>query len=101
MPTLQEVTPYLLVALVIISIGGSVSYIGSSAGNANVRNELQKHMAVITAINVLLSIAIGTLLYYYVTGNTSSFIPVTIFMLSFNIFMTIMCVSVTALQKIS
>ena len=101
MPTLQEATPYLLVALVIISIGGSVSYIGSSAGNANVRNELQKHMAVITAINVLLSIAIGTLLYYYVTGNTSSFIPVTILMLSFNIFMTIMCVSVTALQKIS
>ena len=101
MPTLQEATPYLLVALVIISIGGSVSYIGSSAGNANVRNELQKHMAVITAINVLLSIAIGTLLYYYVTGNTSSFIPVTIFMLLFNIFMTIMCVSVTALQKIS
>jgi hypothetical protein len=101
MPTLQEATPYLLVALVIISIGGSVTYIGSSAGNSDVRNELQKHMAVITSINVLLSMVIGTLLYYYVTGNTSSFIPVTIFMLSFNIFMTIMCVSVTALQKIS
>ena len=101
MPTLQEITPYLLVTLVIISIGGSVAYIGSASGNSDSRNELQKHMAVLTSVNILLSMVIGTLLYYYVTGNKSSFIPVTMFMLSLNIFMTIMSVSVAALQQIS
>ena len=98
---LKESIPYILTLFTLASVVGSVVYIGLSAGNADSRNELQKHVAVLTTTNLLISILMGFLLYYYVTANPSSFIPFTLFILSFNMFLGIMSISIAVLQQIT
>jgi len=98
---LKDSIPYILTALVLGSVTGSVVYIGLSAGNSDSRNELQKHVAILTTVNLLTSIFMGFLLYYYVTATPASFIPFTLFFLSFNMFLGILSVSIAVLQQIS
>ncbi len=101
MATLKEAVPYILLVLVLASVIGSVAYIGMSAGNPDTRNELQKHVAILTTVNLLTTILLGFLLYYYITMNQSAFLPFTIFMTSFNMFLGIMSVSIAVLQQIN
>jgi hypothetical protein len=101
MASLKEAVPYILLILVLASVTGSVAYIGMSAGNPDTRNELQKHVAILTTVNLLVTILLGFLLYYYITMNQSSFLPFTIFMTSFNMFLGIMSVSVAVLQQVN
>jgi hypothetical protein len=101
MVTLKETIPYILLVLVLASVAGSVAYIGMSAGNSDTRNELQKHVAILTTVNLLTSVLLGFLLYYYILMNSSSFFPFTIFMLTFNMFLGIMAVSVAVLQQVN
>jgi len=98
---LKDSIPYILTFLVLASVTGSVVYIGLSAGSSDSRNELQKHVAILTTVNLLTAIFMGFLLYYYVTANPSSFIPFTLFILSFNMFLGIMSTSIAVLQQIS
>lgn len=100
MVSLKETAPYILVALILLSVGGSVGYIGMSAGKPDTRNELQKHVAILTTVNLLTCILLGFLLYYYILMNNSAFLPFTIFMLTFNMFLGIMSVSIAVLQQI-
>lgn len=101
MTTLKELIPYGLLVLVLASVTGSVAYIGMSAGNPDTRNELQKHVAILTTVNLLTSLLLGFLLYYYVLMNQASFLPVTLFMLTFNMFLGIMSVSIAVLQQLN
>jgi hypothetical protein len=101
MASLKEAVPYILLVLVLASVTGSVAYIGMSAGNPDTRNELQKHVAILTTVNLLTSIFMGFLLYYYVLMNQSSFMPFTIFLLTFNMFLGILSVSIAVLQQIN
>lgn len=98
---LRDSVPYLLLVLVLASVAGSVGYIGMSAGNTDTRNELQKHVAILTTVNILTCILLGFLLYYYVLANPSSFFPFTMFLLTFNLFLGIMSVSIAVLQQVS
>jgi hypothetical protein len=101
MASFQDSVPYLLVGLVLVSVAVSVIYIGMSAGNSDTRNELQKQIGILTGTNVLTVIFLGFLMYYYVLSNTQMFLPFTIFMMSFNLFLGIMSVSIAVLQQLS
>ena len=101
MPSVQDSVPYVLVGLVLVSVAVSVIYIGMSAGNSDTRNELQKQVSILTAANVITIIFLGFLMYYYVLSNTQMFVPFTIFMMSFNLFLGIMAVSICVLQQFS
>jgi hypothetical protein len=101
MPSVQDSVPYVLVGLVLVSVAVSVIYIGMSSGNSDTRNELQKQISILTAANVITTIFLGFLMYYYVLSNTQMFVPFTIFMMSFNLFLGIMAVSIGVLQQFS
>lgn len=98
---LTRATPYILVTLVLASVAASVGYIGYSAGNPDTRNEIQKHIAILTSVNILTSLFLGFLLYYYVLSSPGSFLPLTIVMMTFNMFLGIMGVSISVLQQSS
>lgn len=100
MGNFSDYIPYLLVGLVLISVSVSVIYIGMSAGNSDTRNELQKQISILTATNVITVIFLGFLMYYYLLSNTQAIIPFTVFMLSFNLFLSIMSVSISVLQQL-
>ena len=97
----QDSLPYVLVGLVLVSVSVSVIYIGMSAGNSDTRNELQKHIGILTATNIVTVVFLGFLLYYYLISNTQMILPFTVFMSSFNLFLGIMAVSVSVLQQLS
>ena len=101
MVALRDIIPYILLVLVLASVTGSVAYIGMSAGNPDTRNELQKHVAILTTVNLLTCILLGFLLYSYILMNQASFLPFTIFMLTFNMFLGIMSVSIAVLQQLN
>lgn len=101
MGNFSDYIPYILVGLVLISVSVSVIYIGMSAGNSDTRNELQKQISILTATNVITVIFLGFLMYYYLLSNTQAIIPFTVFMLSFNLFLSIMSVSISVLQQLS
>jgi hypothetical protein len=101
MANLSQSVPYLLVGLVFVSVASSVIYIGMSAGNSDTRNELQKQVAILTGTNVLTSIFLGFLLYYYLMSNIDMLVPFTAFMVTFNLFLGIMAVSISVLQQLS
>lgn len=98
---IKEFIPYILVGVVLASVATSIGYIGYNSGNPDTRNEIQKHIAILTSVNLLISIFLGFLLYYYVLSSPSSFLPLTIVMLTFNLFLGIMAVSVAVLQQSS
>lgn len=98
---LKDAIPYILLVLVLVSVAGSVIYIGLSAGNPDTRNELQKNVAILTSVNLLTTVLMGFLLYYYILTHQDSFFPFTIFMLTFNMFLGIMSVSIAVLQQIN
>ncbi len=97
----QDSLPYVLTGLVLLSVAVSVIYIGMSAGNSDTRNELQKHIGILTATNVVTVFFLGFLMYYYLTSNTQMLLPFTVFMTTFNLFLGIMAVSVSVLQQLS
>ena len=97
----QDYIPYILVGLVLISVSVSVIYIGMSAGNSDTRNELQKQISILTGTNVLTVIFLGFLMYYYLMSNSQMILPFTVFMLTFNLFLSIMSVSISVLQQLS
>jgi hypothetical protein len=101
MASMQDSVPYILVGLVLVSVAVSVIYIGMSAGNSDTRNELQKQISILTGTNVITVIFLGFLMYYYVISNTQMFLPFTIFMMTFNLFLGIMAVSISVLQQLS
>lgn len=98
---LTDLVPYLLLFLVLASVATTVIYLGVNAGNVDVKNEVQKHIAVLTVTNLLTSIFLGFLLYYYILSNPASFMPFTLFMLVFNMFLGIMSVSIAVLQQVA
>ena len=97
----QDYIPYILVGLVLLSVSVSVIYIGMSAGNSDTRNELQKQISILTGTNVLTVIFLGFLMYYYLMSNSQMILPFTVFMLTFNLFLSIMSVSISVLQQLS
>lgn len=98
---LKEATPYVLVSVVLISVAISLSFIGKSSGNANTRNELQKQVGILTTVNLLACLILGVLLYYYIQINADSFVPFTIIMVTFNLFLSIMATSIAVLVQSS
>lgn len=101
MAGLQDSLPYILVGLVLVSVAASVVYIGMSAGNSDTRNELQKQVAILTGTNSVAVIFLGFLLYYYIMSNIQMLVPFTVFLLTFNLFLSIMAVSISVLQQLS
>ena len=98
---IKEAVPYLLVGVVLISIAVSLSFIGKSSGNANTRNELQKQVGILTTVNLLACLILGVLLYYYIQINADAFVPFTIIMITFNLFLSIMSTSIAVLVQSS
>jgi hypothetical protein len=97
----KEAVPYLMLIAVLTSVGITVGYIGFAAGTSDSRNELQKHIAVLTATNMFVVLVLGVLYYYYVQMNTAAFVPMTILIVSFTLFLAIMSVSIAVLQQVS
>ena len=97
----QDSLPYVLVGFVLVSVAVSVIYIGMAAGNSDTRNELQKHIGILTATNIITVFFLGFLMYYYLLSNTQMILPFTVFISSFNLFLGIMAVSVAVLQQLS
>lgn len=100
MPGLSEYTPYILVAIVLILIGGSVIYVASQVGTNDTRNELQKSVAVLAIGNTVGSVVLGYMLYDYMTRNASSALPLIAIMFMFSTFLSIMSLSISIIQKI-
>lgn len=99
---IKQLLPYMLIGIILTSVAVSVGYIGYSAsGNQNNRNELQKHVAILTTVNLLTAIFLGVLFYYYIQMNSASFVPFTIIMMTFNLFLSIMSVSIAVLTQSS
>ncbi len=98
---LKEATPYILIFIVLLSVAASLGYIGSQAGNSNTRNEIQKQVGILATTNALVAIFLGILLYYYVQINPESFVPFSIIMLTFNLFLSIMSTSIAVLVQSS
>ena len=98
---LRELVPYLLLFLVLGSVASTVIYLGVNAGNVDVKNELQKHIAILTVTNMLTVIFLGFLLYYYILSNPASFFPFALFLIIFNMFLSIMSVSIAVIQQIA
>lgn len=101
MAGIQDSVPYILVGLVLVSVAVSVIYIGMSAGNSDTRNELQKQISILTGTNIITVIFLGFLMYYYLVSNTQMLLPFTVFVMSFNLFLGIMSVSISVLQQLS
>jgi hypothetical protein len=101
MAGIQDSIPYILVGLVLVSVAVSVIYIGMSAGNSDTRNELQKQISILTGTNIITVIFLGFLMYYYLVSNTQMLLPFTVFVMSFNLFLGIMSVSISVLQQLS
>jgi len=101
MASFQEYLPYLLVGVVLIGVATSVIYMGMSAGSSDTRNELQKQIGILTGTNVVTVLFLGFLIYYYIMSNVQMLIPFTVFMLTFNLFLGIMAVSIAVLQQLS
>lgn len=99
--SLTQYIPYVLLVVVLGSVAATVTYLGVNAGNVDVKNELQKHIAILTVTNLLTVVFLGFLLYYYVLSNPGSFFPFTICLLIFNMFLSIMSVSIAVLQQIA
>ena len=97
----MNIIPIVLVLVVLLSVAFSVSYIGMSAGSSDTRNELQKQVGILTAVNSITVIILGFLMYYYILGNPSSFVQFTVIMLTFVLFMSIMAVSISVLQQMN
>jgi hypothetical protein len=97
----MNIIPIILVLVVLLSVAFSVTYIGLSAGSSDTRNELQKQVGILTAVNSVTVIVLGFLMYYYILGNPSSFIQFTVIMLTFVLFMSIMAVSISVLQQMN
>jgi hypothetical protein len=98
---IKEAAPYVLVSIVLISIAVSLSFIGQSSGNPNTRNELQKQIGILTTVNLLASLILGVLLYYYIQINGDAFVPLTVIMITFNLFLSIMSTSIAVLVQSS
>lgn len=98
---IKEAVPYVLVAVVLICIAVSLSFIGQSSGNPNTRNELQKQVGILTTVNLLACLILGVLLYYYIQINSEAFVPFTIIMITFNLFLSIMATSIAVLVQSS
>lgn len=98
---LQDIFSGILVLLILGSVAGSVGYIAYTAGNPDTRNEIQKHVAILTTVNLLTTILFGVLVYMYILRSPASFFPITIVMMFFNMFLSIMAVSISSLQQIS
>lgn len=98
---IKEALPYILIFLVLLSVAGSFTYIASQSGNSNTRNEIQKQVGILSTVNALASIFLGILLYYYVQISPDAFVPFTIIMLTFNLFLSIMSTSIAVLVQSS
>jgi hypothetical protein len=98
---IKEAAPYVLVSIVLISIAVSLSFIGQSSGNPNTRNELQKQIGILTTVNLLACLILGVLLYYYIQINADAFVPLTVIMITFNLFLSIMSTSIAVLVQSS
>lgn len=98
---LKQAIPYLLLTLVLASVATTVIYLGVNAGNVDVKNEFQKHIAILTITNLLTSVLLGFLLYYYILSNPASFFPFALFMIVFNMFLSITAVSISVVQQMT
>lgn len=99
--TSSFIVPMILMVVVLISMIVSIIYVARSGGNEDTRNELQKNVSVVAAVNLLISMALGFLFYYYISSNPSSFFPFMIIISTFNMFLAILGISVAVLQKLS
>ena len=98
---LKEATPYILIFLLLLSVTASLAYIGAQSGSSNTRNEIQKQIGILGTVNALGAVFLGILLYYYVQINPESFVPFSIIMLTFNLFLSIMSTSIAVLVQSS
>lgn len=97
----MNIIPIILVLAVLVSVAFSVSYIGMSAGSSDTRNEIQKQVGILTAVNSVTVIVLGFLMYYYIMGNPGSFIQFSVIMQTFVLFMSVMAVSISVLQQMN
>ena len=98
---IKEALPYILIFIVLVSVAGSLIYIASQSGNQNTRNEIQKHVGILSTVNGVAALLLGILLYYYIQITPESFVPFTIIMLTFNLFLSIMSTSIAVLVQSS
>jgi uncharacterized membrane protein HdeD (DUF308 family) len=101
MPAIAQYVPYILVGVILILIGGSVIYVATQVGTNDTRNELQKSIAVLAIGNIVGSILLGFLLYFYMTQNPDTALPLIAVMFMFSIFLSIMSLSVSLVQKLN
>lgn len=99
---LQSSIPYLLLIVILICCGFSVIYMANiSIGDKNTRNELQKHISILSSVNLILVLLLGFGIYYYLKSKPDSIFPFQLTLNIFNTFLAIMAISIATLQKLS
>lgn len=99
---MKSIIPYVLITIVLIGFTASLVLVGQGIGNANTRNELQKWVGILTAVNSIIVVLFGLVLYWYINNiKPESFMPFTLILITFNIFLSLTAVSISVLQQSS
>lgn len=98
----KTLIPYILIFITLAGFTTALVLVGQGIGNANTRNELQKWVGILTAVNAIVVILFGFLLYYYLANiHPASFMPFTIILITFNFFLSLTSVGISVLQQSS
>jgi len=97
---MNETVYSLLVGLTTILTIVSVSLIMSSSSSNPPTDQLKVYLATLTTVNLLVMIFLGYLVYDYILKTPSSLIPITLLMITFNLFISIISFSIAVEQKI-
>ena len=97
---MNETVYSLLVGLTTILTIVSVSLIMTSSSSNPSTDQLKVYLATLTTVNLLVMIFLGYLVYDYILKSPSSLIPITLLMITFNLFISILSFSIALQQKV-
>lgn len=97
---MNETVYTLLVGLTTLLTIVSVILIISSSSSKPTTNEIKVYLATLTTVNLLVMLFLGYLIYDYLLKTPSALIPMTLLMIVFNFFITILSFSISIQQKI-
>lgn len=95
-----EIIQLILLILSISGLGGVIYVLGTFAGDKNNLNDVQRNMAIITAVSSVVVLMLGIFSYLYIRINPQSFVPFVLVMMFINLEISLIAVSASVLQKV-
>lgn len=95
-----EIIQLILLILSVAGLGGVIYVLGTFAGDKNNLNDVQRNMAIITAVTSVVVLMLGIFSYLYIRINPQSFVPFVLVLMFINLEISLIAVSASVLQKI-